>query len=379
MNAGFGNDFYDDLQKNCPPIDDTQKSSSNNCIRLSVNTQIFRGHNQTPIGVTVRTAKLLEDEEDDRKEQAADSDDADNDGALHADKYRRAHDATRIAAAQGRSDSPVAQAPPLPDDDSTTDSSTALLQRTVGINSHSQPQQHQQPLAQHAPPTVDDGGSDSEDEVDDDSEDEVDDVQDQLSAPHLFTFLSSHNVLPEGAVASVTSSTRFGRPVVNITIPAIVAKVPRLPNNPLAAELVQRWREVTDTPDVFKAWTLGNTGAVMIKVKGKNFDVREHLFKLYQARWENRTNPTDYYTSTQQFLFPSEKLLAAMFGNAAACEFFLSEPMKGSGALQQEHIVCALCGGGFCLRSNAKRYTAKDYDERTHVHPVYSPLLYVWE
>jgi hypothetical protein len=94
MNAGFGNDFYDDLQKNCPPIDDTQKSSSNNCIRLSVNTQIFRGHNQTPIGVTVRTAKLLEDEEDDRKEQAADSDDADNDGALHADKYRRAHDAT---------------------------------------------------------------------------------------------------------------------------------------------------------------------------------------------------------------------------------------------------------------------------------------------
>jgi hypothetical protein len=152
-----------------------------------------------------------------------------------------------------------------------------------------------------------------------------------------------------------------------IVVQSTVVNLPCLLNVRECIKFVQRWHEIKVSPEAFEEEMMRQTHAVMILVKGKLHDVREDLAELYKTRYanrfRNRRNP--YFTSTQQFYFPTEKVLRALFGDEEALQFFASNIDKA----EHKHIVCTFCKNEFSLRNNTGLYVAAEWKSRAHQHP----------
>jgi hypothetical protein len=178
-----------------------------------------------------------------------------------------------------------------------------------------------------------------------------------------------------GALAVAAAASRAFAP--------FVVNVPCLRDVERCVEFVTAFREATIDPGAFAQWMFLTSEPVLVLVRKKPKDLRDHIKKLYTARYENLavalSDRTPFFNLTQQFTLPNFKLLRAMFSGDAA------ERMTAASA--KKHLICCFCKRQFSLKNNARMYIAKETETRAHEHPdtlhpflarILTENLWVW-
>jgi hypothetical protein len=228
----------------------------------------------------------------------------------------------------------------------------------------------------------DDDDGDDDDDDENDSEGEVGDARRHAVKPfdHFDLMASAMNALESSMTVTEglsppqasTTTAMFAAPppllVANngsgapITIGRFLVTVPHLATNECIS-LIHQLYEAAEAPDVFKSRLLRATHPVQTRArKSKLHDVRTLLVQLYTTRHANRVESqrTRFYVSTQQFFFPTQTLLQALFSaDDAVRTAFLEE---------KKHILCTFCGSEFSLRNNSPQYIDLHSSVRPHDH-----------